>query len=138
VATYIGIGFSKDLNTLKAAKEAAEKSTVPEINTETLKTLLASGVATIVDARPARIDDGRRIPGAKNLNPMSTAEEIAKVLPAKDALIITYCANIKCPASRRVAARLSELGYKHLLVYTAGIDAWAEAGQKIDKVEVQK
>ncbi len=40
------------------------------------------------------------------------------------ALLVTYCTNLKCPASRALAARLTALGYTHVLEYPEGIEGW--------------
>jgi len=103
-----------------------------KVNTSGLKTLLDSGVPlTILDARSGQYDDGRRIPGALSLNAESKPEEIAKVLPNKEALIVTYCSNLKCPASDMLYKHLKSLGYSNLLEYPEGIQGWVEAGNPV-------
>jgi len=52
-------------------------------------------------------------------------------LPGKDALIVTYCSNLKCPASSRLARRLRELGYTSVLEYPYGIEGWTKAGHEV-------
>lgn len=96
------------------------------IGTEVLDVLRTSGVPlVIVDARP---NAEQRIAGAKVLPPKPTAEQAAGVIPSKDALVVTYCANLLCPASGMLAARLHQLGYRHVLEYPYGIDGWIAAG----------
>ena len=105
---------------------------LPEIGTAALKTMMDAGTAmTLVDARTGKGDDGRRIPGAVSLSPMATEQEIESVLKSKDALVVSYCGNLKCPASRILAVRLQGLGYKHVLEYTHGIEGWAAAGHPV-------
>jgi len=89
----------------------------------------------IFDARSGKYDDGRRIPGAKSLSAESTAEEVAKLIPAKGALVVTYCTNTHCPASSMLAAHLRKLGYANVVEYPYGIEGWAAADMK---VEMQK
>lgn len=109
---------------------------VPIVNTLGLKTLIGSGVPlTILDARSGKYDDGKRIAGALSLNAESKAEEIAKVLPKKDALIVTYCANLKCPASNALYNHLKSLGYTNLIEYPEGIQGWIEAGNPVKAVK---
>jgi rhodanese-related sulfurtransferase len=91
--------------------------------------------AVILDARGGKYLDNRRIPGAKALAAGSSAEDIAKALPDKDAAIITYCSNTKCPASKMLAHQLAELGYTNIQKYPGGIDAWEEAGKKVETVK---
>jgi rhodanese-related sulfurtransferase len=102
---------------------------LPVIGTAALKTMMDAGVPmTFVDSRTGKYDDGRRIPGALSLSPVATEQEIQNVLKSKDALIVSYCANLKCHASLMLAVRLQGLGYKHILEYPYGIEGWFEAG----------
>jgi rhodanese-related sulfurtransferase len=105
---------------------------MPEVGPAALKTLLDSGAnVTLLDARTGEYDDGRRIPGARSLAPDASAEAAAEVIPSKDALVVTYCSNLKCPASRMLAKRLGELGYSSILKFPEGIDGWAAAGHPV-------
>ena len=118
-----------------ATKAVAEAGIATDISTAGVKALLDSKVAvTILDARTGKYDDGKRIPGAGFLHAESTAEETAKAIKDKDALVVTYCANPHCRASAKLAARLRELGYKNVLEYRDGIAGWIEAGYKVDEV----
>jgi len=105
---------------------------LPEVGTATLKTMIDAGVAmTLVDSRGGKYDDMRRIPGAISLSPAASEQEIMSVLKSKDALIVSYCVNPKCNASRTLAVRLQSLGYKHVLEYSAGIEGWTNAGNQV-------
>lgn len=121
----------------KEEKAAVEKTEKPaEVNTSGLKTLIDSGVPLVIlDARSGQFDDGKRIPGALSLNAESKPEEVAKVLPNKQALIVTYCANLKCPASDMLYKHLKTLGYSNLLEYPEGIQGWVEAGNPVKSVK---
>ena len=113
-------------------KCGAKAAPMAEINTSALKALIDSGVTlTLVDARVGKYDDGRRIPKALNLGPEAKDSEIQSALPSKDTLIVSYCANLKCPASRLLAARLAELGYKRVLEYPQGIEGWVSEGNPV-------
>jgi rhodanese-related sulfurtransferase len=124
---------------VKAETEAAvavEAKEKPEINTAVLATLIRSGDAMVIlDARTGKYDDGRRVAGAKALSPEAGAEEAAKLIATKDSLVVTYCANLKCPASGKLAAHLRELGYRNVLEYPYGIEGWVAAGQQVDKAK---
>lgn len=110
-----------------AAKEAV-------VNTEGLATLLNSKVALkLFDARSGKYDDGQRIPGAQQLSPDADEAVIAKAIPDKGALVVTYCAGVKCPASKALADRLKKLGYSNVIEYPQGIAGWLEAGKAVDK-----
>lgn len=105
------------------------------LNTFQLKEYVDSGTAIILDARSGQYDDGYRIPGAKSLSSSSTPAEIASVIPSKDSLVITYCSNLKCPASKALATKLMGLGYSQVYEYPEGIAGWRDAGGSVDKVK---
>lgn len=110
--------------------------TTATINTLGLKTLINSGLPLIVlDARAGKYDDGKRLPGAIALNSESKPEEIAKVIPSKEALVVTYCANLKCPASHNLYTHLKTLGYTNLIEYPEGIAGWIEAGNPVTTIK---
>lgn len=116
-------------NEVASPTAAASQATVDTIG---LKTLISSGDPLIIlDARSGEFDDGKRLPGALSLNADSKAEDITKVLPVKEALIVTYCANLKCPASHKLFTHLQSLGYTNLREYPEGIQGWIEAGNPV-------
>ena len=116
--------------------KGAAKPETAEVDTHALATLLnAKAAVTLLDARSGKWDDGRRIPGAKGLSPAATAKEAAALIPSKDALVVTYCAGVKCPASRMLAATLKGLGYSNILESPAGIAGWAEHGNPIEQAK---
>jgi rhodanese-related sulfurtransferase len=119
----------------EAVKEAASHShEAKDITTPVLKSLLESGAPVVVlDARTGQYDDGRRIPGAKALSPEATAEQAAKLIPEKSSLVVVYCSNLQCPASRMLGKRLHDLGYENVLEYAFGIQGWADAGNEVEK-----
>ena len=103
-----------------------------EINTSALKVLIDSGVAlTLVDARTGKFDDSRRISNALNLSPDAKEDEIQNMLKSKDALIVTYCVNPKCPASVKLASKLTAMGYVRVLEYPQGIEGWVSEGNAV-------
>ncbi|MBM4152641.1 MAG: rhodanese-like domain-containing protein [Kiritimatiellaceae bacterium] len=120
---------------LSEAKTPAAPKADHSVTTIQLKEHIDSKKAILLDARSAKYDDGFRIPGAKALSSTATEEEIAKVIPTKDALVITYCSNTQCPASKRLADHLIKLGYTHVLEYPEGIAGWRAAGGKVDPVK---
>ncbi len=114
-------------------KECRMKSGEAVVSTKALKILLDSKTELILlDARSGKYDDGKRIPGAKSLNAESASEEIAKVIPSRESLVITYCGSLKCPASSRLREHLAGLGYKHVIEYPQGIKGWVEAGHRVE------
>jgi len=117
-------------------EEKSGKEESKAVNTDEFKALIDSGVPLIIlDARSGKYDDGKRIPGSLSLNAESKSEEIAKILPNKEALVVTYCANLKCPASSALYNHLKSLGYSNLIEYPEGIQGWIEAGNPIKSVK---
>ena len=110
------------------------KSAESRISTGGLKTLIAAGTPmVIIDARTGKYDDGRRIPGAGNLAADASTEEVGKVIKSKDQLIVTYCSNLKCPASGMLAEHLRKMGYKNVVEYPFGIQGWVADGNATEK-----
>jgi len=104
------------------------------VNPHGLRVLLDAKLPVVVlDARSGKYDDGRRIPTAHSLHAGSAPEEVAKVVPEKNALIVTYCANVHCPASNNLAKRLEQLGYHNVIEMPQGIDGWVAAGYPVNQ-----
>lgn len=120
---------------LSGAPTPATKTDEHTINTTQLKEYVDSGKAILLDARTGKYDDGYRIPGAKSLSSLSTAEDVAEILPDKDALVVTYCSNLQCPAGKRLADYLKKLGYTQVHEYPEGIAGWRAAGGNVDKAQ---
>jgi rhodanese-related sulfurtransferase len=106
-----------------------------DIGLEEMKTTVRQGNAVILDARAGKYDDGQRIPGAQSLNSQSSAEDIASVIPNKEAAVVTYCSSTTCPASKALATHLGKLGYTNVKEYPAGIAGWKEAGQSVEQAK---
>lgn len=108
------------------------------IDTAGLKSLMAAGhPLTVVDARSAEWDDGKRLPGAIALTADQSDAEIQSAIPSKDSLVVAYCSNQKCQASAKLADRLVALGYANVIKYPDGIAGWVEAGQAVEQKMVQ-
>ncbi len=103
------------------AKELAYK----QINAKELKSWIDSGKQIqLIDARPKKFEGGDVIVGAKFLAYDSDEKAIARALPSKEAIIVTYCASTKCPASAYLSNQLVDLGYKNVYKYPGGIADW--------------
>jgi rhodanese-related sulfurtransferase len=108
-----------------------------QIGTEAPATLVRAGVPMVIpDARAAKWDDGRRVPGARTMAPDAPQESASKVLASKDVLIVRYCRGAKCSLSRELTDRLMQLGYRNVLRYEGGICGWAESGNAVERVQV--
>lgn len=116
----------------KAQACAVVKDVRGVVNTAGLATLIRTKAPLVLlDARAGKYDDGRRVPGAMSLNAGSKDEEIARILPDKSALIVTYCAGLKCKASGMLADKLRTLGYQNVIEYPEGIEGWIAAGNSV-------
>jgi rhodanese-related sulfurtransferase len=99
-----------------------------EITTAELSVLVDSGTVTLIDARPGA---PMGLPGAKPLTGTPSAEEAAKVIPAKDAPVVTYCGGVTCPLSPMMAKHLQSLGYTNVREYPEGFAGWKAAGRPV-------
>ncbi len=116
--------------------EKGEKEEIATINTATLKALLDTiDDVVVLDARSDKYDDGKRLPGAVQLTADSSEEQVKEVVADKDALIVAYCSNRKCPASTHLAHHLKKHGYNNVVKYPAGIEAWIAAGNSVQEVD---
>ncbi|MCX7004870.1 MAG: rhodanese-like domain-containing protein [bacterium] len=100
---------------------------VTHVTTDQLAGLL--GTVVVVDARTAKYDDGKRIPGAITVPADATAEQITAALPDKSAKVVVYCTSPKCPASAKLAKTLVKYGYTAVQKYPDGIEGWVAAGK---------
>jgi len=111
--------------TAKGNIELPESSHIARVSTSQLGELIRSRRPfVLLDARTGKFDDGRRIPGARALSPFCSAQEAKALIPDRRSLVITYCSGLKCPASHKLALRLSELGYVNLAEYPFGVQGW--------------
>lgn len=116
------------------ATSAAQKDAGGTITTAGLAALLrAKTPVAVFDARTGQYDDGKRLPGAKSLSAASSDADIAAAAPDKNALIVTYCAGLTCPASHQLADKLKGLGYANVIEYAEGIAGWTAAGNAVDQ-----
>jgi len=116
----------------KAPQALVAEEGITFLTSGEMKRAVDSKDSIILDARTGTNDDGKRIPGAKSLSPTSSAEEVSKHFPNKASSIVTYCANLKCPASAALAKHLRALGYKDVKEYPEGIQGWIAAGYPVE------
>ena len=100
-----------------------------------LEALVATGAVILVDALPASYYDQLHLPGAVNLVESDVDIEAPRLLPDKDATIVTYCSNEACGNSQAVANRLERLGYTAVRKYREGIQDWVAAGNLTESTQ---
>jgi len=74
--------------------------------------------------------DNCHIKGSVNV-PFSDVEQYAKDLD-RDTHVVTYCANYQCSASGESARKLTQMGFKNVSAYEAGIVEWKQSGLPVE------
>ena len=102
------------------------------ITRDDLKAAIDSGAVTVIDALGGMYYEQQHLPGALPLVEEDVATFAERLLPNKDAAIVTYCSNEACPNSQAVATRLTAAGYTNVRKYREGIQDWVEAGLPVE------
>lgn len=100
------------------------------------KKLYDDKIATFLDARTAPEYQREHIYGAISLPIRALVLgdiELDKVLPAKEALLITYCDGGECDIGLELAKELSKHGYNNIFVLGEGYPGWENAGYPMEK-----
>ena len=110
----------------------------PEISTEDLKSILASGVAVLLDTRPHLEWAISHIPGARNVAPKpgvpmsqytSDVTEVGRLVALdKTRPLVLYCNGPFCGKSKRVSEDLLAAGYTNVRRYQLGAPVWRALG----------
>ena len=100
------------------------------------KKLFDDRLAIFVDARALQEYETAHISGAISLPARGLLRgDIVpdKVLPDREAVLITYCDGGECEFALDVAQDLSERGYHNIFVLGEGYPGWEAAGYTVDK-----
>jgi rhodanese-related sulfurtransferase len=100
------------------------------------KKLYDDRVSIFVDARTSQEYESEHISGAISLPVRALLQgdiEPDKVLPDREAVLITYCDGGECDISLELAKELSERGYQNIFVLGEGYPGWEAAGYPMDK-----
>jgi rhodanese-related sulfurtransferase len=73
---------------------------------------------------------GELIPGSRRVPLDHLAREAAR-LP-KDAVIVVYCSDLKCPDSRYAATELTVLNFRNVRVFQGGLATWKASGRGVE------
>ncbi len=110
---------------------AAWAGEFPDITIPELKSAIASGKVTLLDANPLDLYQSGHIPGAVHF---ASSKDLKSVLPKdKNALVVAYCGGPRCHAYESAAAAAKNLGYTNIKHLVAGISGWRQAGEKTDR-----
>jgi rhodanese-related sulfurtransferase len=98
------------------------------ITREELEQEIAAGSVTVVETLgPAYYEDAH-LPGAINIPHTQVGELADRLLPDRDAAIVTYCSNTACQNSEVAARQLAAAGYTNVRKYAEGKEDWVAAG----------
>jgi membrane protein DedA with SNARE-associated domain/rhodanese-related sulfurtransferase len=107
------------------------KLRMDRITVHALAKMLAEGASpVIVDVRFGAGGEGGRIPGALVFHDDEWPKELRA--PSDDAVVVVYCA---CPgeaSAALVAKKLMQRGFKHVWPLMGGVDAWTDAGFRLE------
>jgi membrane protein DedA with SNARE-associated domain/rhodanese-related sulfurtransferase len=128
VAAWIGLRAWRRYLVLRALR-------MTRIDVDELHRLLETGAAPVVlDVRSALRQSGDgRIPGALSL--ASLDADLAHLGPPGDRDVIVYCACPNEASAVTVAQRLRAAGFTRVRPLAGGIDAWRDAGYRLEFVD---
>jgi rhodanese-related sulfurtransferase len=110
---------------------------VIQVSTAELKGLLASKTAVLIDARPPEEFGISHIPGATNVAPkpgvpisvyVSDVEEVKRLVPDLNQLLVLYCNGPFCGKSKRLGEELLAAGFTNVKRYQFGMPGWRTMG----------
>lgn len=87
-----------------------------------VRQLLGAGDVVVVDVNSAGSWTEAHVPGAVNLDPSTYTDEQLPI--DKDTSVVFYCSGILCRKAPDAARRASEMGYRDVMVMSAGIRGW--------------
>jgi len=104
-----------------------------EMDIDTLKGLMESGMIILLDARKADMFTEKHIPGAVSLPIWNFNEKYPEVAGRLDAgkTIVLYCIDIHCTDSSLLARELHKKGHPEIFVYKGGIEEWTALGNPV-------
>lgn len=107
---------------------------VPLISENEARKFLGEPGTTFVDTRREEDYRENHVKGAVFLSPDNIEErypEIQPLLPEENRLIL-YCYGPECEMAEQVALFLAQLGYKNMMIMTAGFRGWEKAGLPVE------
>jgi rhodanese-related sulfurtransferase len=118
------------------APQATSSVDLTAITRDEIKVRLGrGGDFKLVETLPAEQFREGHLPGAINMPPDQVSTLAPKLLPDKQAEVITYCASRTCHASANVARELIRLGYTNVRHYAGGKADWKFAGLPIERAK---
>jgi rhodanese-related sulfurtransferase len=102
-----------------------------EVSTEQVRRILADGSAIVIDARKHSEYAGGHIPGARNVDALSSDPVAAVehlVSGDKKKALVLYCNGPFCQASKQLGNQLVAAGFTHVRRYQLGMPIWRALG----------
>ena len=109
-----------------------ENTMTTPITRDELQSAIDDRAAIVLDALPAAPYGRRHLPGALNLVVDDVDADAARLLPDKNATVVTYSTDATCGRGEALAERLEGLGYTDVRVYREGIEDWVGAGLPVE------
>lgn len=122
------------LNEMRDRQQSVEFKGVPKLNLEETHNLWKQGETLFIDARTPEEFDELHIPRAINLPPkkLSDLQGSGILGLPRDRRIVVYCAKKQCNSALKVARYLQSLGFRRVMAFLGGFQAWDEAGYEVD------
>ena len=108
------------------------------ISREELKRAVDKGNVVLVDALAPEEFNKSHLPKAINIPADRVAELAPRLLPDKNAFIVTYCLNFTWKLSEQVARELVKMGYRNVHDYQEGKQDWMKAGFAVEGEQVRE
>jgi rhodanese-related sulfurtransferase len=102
------------------------------ITREELREEVAAGTVVVVETLGPEYYERSHLPGAINIPHTQVRELAPRLLPDKQAAIVTYCSNTACGNSEAAANELVALGYGNVRKYAEGKQDWTDAGLPVE------
>ncbi len=104
------------------------------IDEKQARALLEDPMTVFVDTRNENDFNQSHVKGAVYLNPHEKESlfPLAQPLMPENARLILYCYGPECEMAEQVAAFLADLGYRKMLIMSAGFRAWEKAGYPVE------
>lgn len=103
-----------------------------KISRQELKQAIDAGDVTVVETLRAEHFQQGHLPGAIHIHYEAISELARKLLPDRDARIVTYCSNTACRNSESAANQLVAMGYTNVRKYAEGKEDWEAAGLPLE------
>jgi rhodanese-related sulfurtransferase len=143
VASAVGLGLnvvsSKPIPWIYVPPEELQLQggvKVPLLDEKEARKLFDEEGVVFVDTRHKEDYEKRHVKGAIFLPPDNKEEQFVAVQPLlpEDARLILYCYGPQCEMAEEVANFLVQLGYKKMIIMTAGYKAWEQAEYPVEGI----